>query len=72
MAKIIFGVLLALALGFAATILTFLFLYMGWNWGIVPAFSFVKPLSLSQVFWLDFGLVMLGNALKGTSVSLKE
>ncbi len=70
--KILLGVLLALALGFVATIITFLFLYMGWNWGIVPAFSFVKPLSLSQVFWLNFGIVMLGNALKGTSVTMKE
>ncbi len=72
MAKLVFGVFLALILGFVATLITFLFLYMGWNWGVVPAFAFAKPLSLSQVFWLDFGLVMLGNALKGTSVTMKE
>jgi hypothetical protein len=70
--KILFGLLLPLILGFVSTVITFLFLYMSWNWGIVPALSFVKPLSLSQAFWLDFGLVMLGNSLKGTSVTMKE
>lgn len=72
MLKILFAILGSLILCFVLTLISFLFLYMGWNWGVVPAVAVAKPLTLSQVFWFNFGLAMLGNTLKGTSISMKE
>lgn len=41
------------------------FLYMGWNWGIVHAVpALAHPIDLAQTFWLSLGLSSIGARFK--------
>ena len=41
-----------------------LFLYAGWNWGVVPALPVTHPVDLVQAFWLSLGLSSIGSRFK--------
>ncbi len=41
-----------------------LFLYAGWNWGVVPAVPATHTVDLAQAFWLSLGLSSIGSRFK--------
>jgi len=41
-----------------------LFLYAGWNWGVVPAVPSTHAVDLAQAFWLSLGLSSIGSRFK--------
>lgn len=50
--KIVLLIVLALALILVTALLSTLFLYAGWNWGLVPATG-LPAISLTTTFWLS-------------------
>lgn len=72
MLKILGQLLFLIVLAFIASAFFFIFLYLGWNHGIVHAFSFAKPITVPQAFFLNLGFVMVAQALKGVAVTSKE
>jgi hypothetical protein len=42
------------------------FLWLGWNHGVVPALTFAKEISLFQAFFLSLGLAGIGGMFKST------
>jgi len=47
------------------------FLYAGWNWGLVPAVG-AHTVTLPVAFWLSLCFAMIGSLLKGGSASMKK
>ncbi len=72
MLKILGTFLFLIFLAFVASAIFFLFLFLGWNHGVVHAFSFARPITLPQAFFLNLGLVMVAQALKGVAITAKE
>lgn len=63
MKKLILGILVAIfALGVVIVdaALATVFVYMGWNWGVVPTFSGTHEIPWSTAFWLGLFLSTLG------------
>lgn len=54
-----FGCILSLLI---SMIITTLFSYVGWNWGVVPACGVMKEITFVQAFWLSlfFNVQILG------------
>ena len=75
MAKVIGIGILLVATIFVATLIGTLFLYMGWNWGLVDALSGTKmavhEIGFGTAFWLSMCLSTSGGFCK-TSVTTKE
>lgn len=58
---IVGGVVSLIIIGIVAFIGT-LFIYAGWNWGIVPAIpSLAHVVELGTAFWLSLGLASIGS-----------
>lgn len=71
MAKVLGIGILLVGMILVTTLIGTLFLYAGWNWGLVPATGFLKEVSLGTAFWLSMCLSTIGGFFK-TSVSTKE
>lgn len=72
MAKVLGIGILLVGMILITTLIGTLFLYAGWNWGLVPATQgLVKEVGLGTAFWLSMCLSTIGGFFK-TSVSTKE
>ncbi len=69
--KVIVLLILGLLMTVVTALISTLFLYVGWNWGLVPAVEFAKPVTLVGAFWLSMCIATVGGMLK-TSVSTSE
>ncbi len=69
--KVIVLLILGLLMTVVTALISTLFFYAGWNWGLVPAVAFAKPIGLATAFWLSLCLASVGGMLK-TSVSTSE
>ena len=50
-----------------------LFLYAGWNWGVVPALpTSTHTVDLLQAFWLSLGLSSIGSRFKSDKLTLER
>ena len=50
-----------------------LFIYAGWNWGIVPAMPTVAhAVDLGTAFWLSLGLSSIGSRFKADKLTLER
>ncbi len=48
-----------------------LFLYAGWNWGVVPAMpNLAHSVDLAQAFWLSLGLSSIGSRFKSDKLKI--
>ena len=47
-----------------------LFLYAGWNWGVVPAVPSTHTVDLAQAFWLSLGLSSIGSRFKTDKLTI--
>ena len=72
MGKILGIGILLVAMILVTTLIGTLFLYAGWNWGLVPALEGshmqLREIGLSTTFWLSMCLSTIGGFFK-TSVS---
>lgn len=75
MAKVLGIAILLIGMILVTTLIGTLFLYAGWNWGLVPALADSKmqlrEIGLGTTFWLSMCLSTIGGFFK-TSVSTKE
>lgn len=75
MAKVIGIGILLVATIFVATLIGTVFLYMGWNWGLVPALDKsamqLREIDFGTTFWLSLCLSTVGSFFK-TSVTTKD
>lgn len=58
--------LIALALIFALVVAVFgtVFVYLGWNYGVVAAFPSTHEIGLSSAFWLSVFVSIVGGMFK--------
>lgn len=56
----------------AAALFVALFLFIGWNHGVVAAVSGAKDITVVQAWCLTFFILLTGNLLKGVAVSINE
>lgn len=72
--KVIAFIVLALLLAVATALLGTVFLYFGWNYGIVAAFpnAGLGRLDLLQTFCFALGLAGLGGVLRGAKTEVKS
>lgn len=70
--KAIVFLLLGLGLVLVTALLGTLFFYAGWNWGVVPAVSFARPVELAQAFWLSLAVSAIGGMFKSSLTLNKE
>lgn len=72
MAKLLGIGILAVLMIVVTTLIGTLFLYAGWNWGLVPALEgsamHLREIGLGTTFWLSMCLATIGGFFK-TSVS---
>lgn len=75
MAKVLGIGILLVAMIIITTLIGTVFLYMGWNWGLVPALEGTKmqlhEVGFGTTFWLSMCLSTIGGFFK-SSVSTKE
>jgi hypothetical protein len=72
MLKLIMLVVLGLGLILLTALLGTLFFYTGWNWGVVPAVSFAKEVSLAGAFWLSLCISAIGSMFKSSLTINKD
>lgn len=48
------------------------FMYVGWNWGVVPAFTWAQTVSLGEAFCLTLGVSTIGGMFKSSLNINKE
>lgn len=72
MAKVFGIAILLIGMILVSTLIGTLFLYAGWNWGLVPALEgsalHLREIGLATTFWLSMCLSTIGGFFK-TSVS---
>lgn len=75
MAKVFGIAILLIGMILVTTIIGTLFLYMGWNWGLVPALEGsalrLHEIGFINAFWLSMCLSTIGGFFK-TSVTTKD
>lgn len=75
MAKVVGIAILLVGMILVSTLIGTLFLYAGWNWGLVPALEgskmALREVGLGTAFWLSLCLSTIGGFFK-TSVTTKE
>ena len=64
--KVLMLIVVGLVLTVVTALLGTLFLYAGWNWGVVPAISGTKEVGLAGAFWLCLGLSSIGSMFKSS------
>jgi hypothetical protein len=64
--KVIMLIVVGLLLTVLTALLGTLFLYAGWNWGVVPAISGTREVGLLGAFWLSLGLSAIGSVFKSS------
>lgn len=69
--RIIALIALSMLLTIVTAVVGTFFFYASWNWGMVPAVTFAKPVDLIQAFWLSLSVASTA-ALCKTGLSLKE
>lgn len=58
---------------FVGALISAIFLYMGWNWGMVHAVpSIAKEIGFFQAFWAAIAFWTIGAAFKASVKSSKE
>jgi len=70
MVKVLGIVFLLIVMTLLTALVGTVFFYMGWNWGVVPAFG-LHEIGLATAFWLSLCLATIGGFFK-TSVTAKE
>ena len=69
---VVTGIVGLIIIGLLALIGT-LFVYAGWNWGIVPAVpTIAHAVGLAQAFWLSLGLTVIGSRFKADKLTLER
>jgi hypothetical protein len=75
MAKVVGIGILLVGMILIATLIGTVFLYMGWNWGLVPALEgsalHLREIGFATAFWLSMCLSTIGGFFK-TSVTTRE
>lgn len=75
MAKVVGVAILLMGTILVFTLISTLFLYAGWNWGLVPAMEgskmALREVDLGTAFWLALCLSTIGGFFKAT-VTTKE
>ena len=64
--KILLLIIMGLVLTVVTALIGTLFLYAGWNWGVVPAIGGTHEVSLPGAFWLSLGLSAIGGMFKSS------
>lgn len=65
--KVILTLILIPLFIIGGAVISALFLYAGWNWGVVPAVpAIAKAIDFGQAFWLSIAFWTIGSAFKAT------
>lgn len=70
--KVLVFLLLGLLLCVVTALLGTLFFYAGWNWGVVPATTVAREVTLSQAFWLSLCISAIGGMFKSSLTLNKD
>jgi uncharacterized membrane protein len=71
MLNFIFLLVVSFILILITAVLGTLFLYAGWNWGVVPTLDLSHQIGFMQAFWLSLFVSTVGGAFK-SSVTSKD
>jgi len=71
--KVVALLLVGLVLTVVVAALGTVFMWLGWNEGVVAALSFARPITLAQAFFLSLGFAGVGNTFKSSlTINSKE
>lgn len=72
MLKVLVLIVLGMLFAVVTALIGTLFFYAGWNWGVVPATSFAKDVTVGQAFWLSLCVSAMGGMFKSSLTVNKE